>query len=248
MTRVIGVTDPMSGEPDYLRYTEWIRRGIPDAEIVRLSFRDNAPERFARCHALVLTGGGDVHPGLYSRQDALADARGVIEARDGFELRTIDEALALRKPVLAICRGAQIFNVSQGGSLIPDIEAAGYPAHKQEGARDRIHPVRVESHSLLHQVIGSTEGEVTSSHHQAVDRVGNGLRVSARSPDGIVEGLEWESPRAKSFLIIVQWHPERMPDPESPFSGNILLALRDAMPTDRSSRPGVPRGSTPRRP
>jgi putative glutamine amidotransferase len=128
-------------------------------------------------------------------------------------------------PVLGICRGAQIFNVAMGGSLIPDIEAAGFMNHRRGDEPERVHGVHVMNGSILNGIVGVSAGTVNSSHHQAVDAVGRGLAVAARSDDGIIEALEWEDPAGRPFVLLVQWHPERMGDTAGPFSRNLVERL-----------------------
>jgi putative glutamine amidotransferase len=125
-------------------------------------------------------------------------------------------------PVLGICRGAQVFNVAMGGSLIPEIETAGFRSHRLGDDPGGVHGVSVMDGSVLLGVVGVKEGTVNSSHHQAVDAVGRGLRVAARSDDGIIEALEWDDPAGKPFVLLVQWHPERMGDTAGPFSRNLV--------------------------
>jgi putative glutamine amidotransferase len=87
---------------------------------------------------------------------------------------------------------------------------------------DREHPVKVEEGTLLAEIAGTLEGEINSAHHQSTDTVGKGLRINCYSGDGVVEGLEYENLTGKAFLLLVQWHPERLKDKEnSPFSNNI---------------------------
>jgi putative glutamine amidotransferase len=110
---------------------------------------------------------------------------------------------------LGVCRGLQLINVLQKGSLIQDL-GAGDERHESVGDMDRIHAVTVGRDSLLYEIGGKEGGEVNSAHHQAIDRLGEGLRISSRAGDGTIEGIEWEDPTGKPFMLAVQWHPERM--------------------------------------
>jgi putative glutamine amidotransferase len=176
----------------------------------------------ARCDGLVIAGGGDVHPKFYGKQEAVDIAKDVRIGRDLFEFDVIREAMERNIPTLGICRGAQVFNVAMGGTLIPDIESAGHPSHRKGDAIERLHHVRVAARSRLAGIVGVESGEVNTYHHQAVEKPGNGLRVAATSDDGIPEALEWEDPAGRPFVLLVQWHPERMGDTESPFARNII--------------------------
>jgi putative glutamine amidotransferase len=139
-----------------------------------------------------------------------------------FEFDLIHRAIDQRRPILGICRGFQVFNVAMGGTLIPDIEAAGFASHRKGDTAERVHPVSIVSGSTLHSVVGATEGTVNTYHHQGLEKAGEGLLVSARSDDGIAEAAEWKDPRGKSFLLLVQWHPERMAEVASPFAKNLI--------------------------
>lgn len=154
-------------------------------------------DELASCGALVLTGGGDVHPRLYGQP---ADgARGVDEARDMYELRLIDYALASEMPVFGICRGAQLLNVAFGGTLRQHIDG-----HSQVGGVDTLHETRTTDAALC-----GLYGErftVNSAHHQCVDRLGEGLRAVQWADDGTVEAIRHE----RLPIFAVQWHPERL--------------------------------------
>jgi len=128
---------------------------------------------------------------------------------------------------LGICRGLQLANVFFGGNLIPDIPATGKPDHSKVNGIDRYHNVSVVENSILKQIVGTTNGEVNSAHHQSADRIGNDLVISAISEDGIIEGLERKQTQDDPFLVLVQWHPERMTNLESVFSKNIKLRFLD---------------------
>jgi putative glutamine amidotransferase len=142
----------------------------------------------------------------------------------------------------------QLCNVALGGTLVPDLERAGYMRHTTgSGEPQRTHPVTIEHGSLLEALSGVTEGTVSSYHHQAVDRVAAGLHVVARSTDGVVEALEWEVPNKKPFLLLVQWHPERM-GTEDLLAANLLkrfaaaLAEKEQTAHRANTRNTIPKG------
>ncbi len=218
----VALTDSMGSPVKAARYSGWIEHWVPDVEIHLLSYgRDNLAE-LEQCSGLVLSGGGDIDPLLYNRPDELPRVSEVDKRRDAFELRVIETALRGSIPVLGICRGTQLFNVFQGGTLVPDIEAAGHPSHRGDEG-DRRHGVEIVPGSTLHAACGVASGEVNSSHHQAIERVGRGLRVAARSMDGIIEAVEWEDARSQVPVQLVQWHPERMDDTENPLTKKLIL-------------------------
>jgi putative glutamine amidotransferase len=156
---------------------------------------------------LCLSGGPDLEPAAYG---ALPHAAlGPTEPHvDRFELAAARRAWDLGVPLLAICRGTQALNVARGGTLLqhlPDV-AGEHLRHRQaEPANRTTHAVRIEGGTALAGLIGEEEIQVNSFHHQAVDRLGDGLRVTARSTDGVVEGVE---ATGRPFVIGVQWHAE----------------------------------------
>jgi len=218
----IGISDPMRDAATFERYAALVRKWVPDAEVQMLSCVTGTFAEIEQCDALLLTGGGDVHPKFYSRDEDVILAKEIKIGRDLFEFDIIREAMERALPVMGICRGMQVFNVAMGGSLLPDIETAGYPSHRRTDSGERLHGVAVTRGSLLNLVAGVSEGTVNSSHHQAVDAVGRGLRVAARAPDGVIEALEWEQPAGKPYVMLVQWHPERMGDTDGPFARKLM--------------------------
>lgn len=217
----VALTDSMGSPVKAARYSGWIEHWVPDVEIHLLSYgRDNLAE-LEKCSGLVLSGGGDIDPLLYGRPDVLPMVSEVDQKRDAFELQVIETALRRSIPVLGICRGTQLFNVFHGGTLVPDIEAAGHPSHRGDKS-DRRHGVEIVPGSSLQSACGVASGEVNSSHHQAIERVGHGLRVAARSMDGIIEAVEWEDAHSQVPVQLVQWHPERMEDMENPLTKNLI--------------------------
>jgi len=176
----------------------------------------------SRIDGLVLTGGADIEPHRYGA-GAQAGLCKTLAGRDDAELEVLEAALDRDIPMLAICRGLQLLNVYQGGTLIPDLG----PAHTLKD--DTRHPVEIAPGSTLRSYVKVARGLATSSHHQAIDRLGNELRVAARHEDGTIEAVEWAG-ATRRWLVAVQWHPERMSLVE-PLSGRLyegfLAAIRD---------------------
>ncbi len=169
------------------------------------------PALVARLDGLLLSGGPDLAPAAY---DARPHAQlGPSEpGLDVFEYAVVREALGLDLPVLGICRGAQALNVARGGTLhqhLPDVVGDAVVHRQVEDGRCPTHAVEVVSGSRLAGVLGTTRVRVNSFHHQAVDRLGTGLRVCARAPDGTIEGIEDSS---RPLLVAVQWHAEALVD------------------------------------
>jgi putative glutamine amidotransferase len=157
--------------------------------------------------ALLLLGGGDLDPATYG---AAPDTRiyGMSHERDAFELALARAAVDRGLPTLAICRGAQVLNVLLGGSLDQHIIGrAGLIGHGTPGVEGgaTLHDLVIDADSRLGRAMGTTTAECSSHHHQAVDRLGTGLRVTVRAPDGIVEGIELEG---DAWIVGAQWHPE----------------------------------------
>jgi putative glutamine amidotransferase len=159
-----------------------------------------------RVDALVLTGGPDVDPACYDEvaHDAVY---GVDPAADAAEITLARVAIERGTPTLAICRGLQVLNVALGGTLhqhlpdLPDVDGHGRPG-EAGGAHE--HEIDVAADSLLASVFGTTRVTGSCHHHQAVAKVGDGLRVVATARDGVVEGVESD----RGWVLAVQWHPE----------------------------------------
>lgn len=205
-------------------YANWIKKNDQDIEVLRISNRDYATLEGGRYDGMLLAGGQDVHPLFYGKPEyyELLKPTEVAWRRDEFELEVIRKTLQLQKPLLGICRGMQIVNVYFGGTLIPDIPSLFHIyTHLTKTRKPTEHIVTVTKNTLLAEIINQQKGEVFSAHHQAVDEIGDGLRVNALAPDQIVEGLEWKNENGKSPIMLLQWHPERMKNLQSNFSTNI---------------------------
>ena len=174
---------------------------------------------------LVLTGGEDVDPARYG-EERHEKVRNVSAARDATEAALVVEAKSRGMPVLAICRGIQILNVALGGTLVQDISSQCKTdiSHDEDGPRDsRSHEISVEPGSLIADAIGTEHASVNSFHHQSVKRVADGMRVTARSPDGVIEGLE--STDEDWWVMAVQWHPEEMTESSEPWDRGLFKAF-----------------------
>jgi putative glutamine amidotransferase len=171
--------------------------------------------------AFVLPGSpADVDPSRYGASRH-AETKTLDPNRDATDEAILAHAFRSSKPVLAICYGCQMLNVYLKGSLVQDIpEVRPDRPHAvphgttdlAAGAKggDQAHEAVLATGSVLARLAGSSAAHVNSSHHQAIDRPGENLRVTAHAPDGIVEGVEWTGD--SNWVVGVQWHPERMPD------------------------------------
>jgi len=183
--------------------------GVPVALPAQLSPR--SWERLAAgLDGLLLTGGGDIDPALFS-ETPHATLSDVAPIRDSFEAAAARWALERGVPLLCVCRGLQVLNVALGGSLYQDVgtDPGTQLEHSQKRPRNEpTHKVKVTPGSRLAEVMGADEVEVNSMHHQAVKSLGRGLAACAWAPDQIVEGIEL--PSADGFVLAVQWHPEEL--------------------------------------
>jgi putative glutamine amidotransferase len=164
------------------------------------------------CDGLVLSGGIDIDPSLYggALEYKRSPSSGWEKDRDLFEQAVLRMAWERELPVLGVCRGMQLINVTLSGSLVQDLGIVGDGMHEANAGIDKQHGVRIEAGSLLAEVTGHSSGEVNSAHHQAIGFLGQRLRVNCYAEDGAIEGIEWAEPGGRPFLLAVQWHPERM--------------------------------------
>jgi putative glutamine amidotransferase len=165
----------------------------------------DAPISLNGVAGLLLMGGTDVNPKLYG-QERQPETEQPDEERDRIELETIHEALEKDLPILAICRGLQILNVYHGGTLIQHLPSAARHDSEDPNTAAPAHEVAIQPDTLLANIADARTWRVNSRHHQAADKVGAGLQISARDVhDRTIEGLER---RDKRFVLAVQWHPE----------------------------------------
>ena len=169
---------------------------------------DAVEETLDALHGLVLSGGADIDPGAYG-DEPHPETTITHPHRDRAELSLLEAALARELPVLAICRGMQMLNVLHGGNLhqhLPDL--VGHDGHRQTSGVFSDHSVRLQAGSTTASILGEETG-VKSSHHQGLERIGEGLDVVGWAEDGSVEAIE---DRRKRFALGVLWHPEEGDD------------------------------------
>jgi putative glutamine amidotransferase len=190
-------------------YVEALQRaGALGAILMPVAIDDaDAGEILDRFDGLLLLGGGDLRPQEYGQERGEA-VYGVVPHRDRFEIALARAAVSRALPTLAICRGHQVLNVALGGSLDQHItDRAGVLDHGRPGVPggSSVHDIDVEPGSRLADAMGVAHAAVSSHHHQAVDDTGDGLRVTARAPDGVPEGIELDG---DTWVVGAQWHPE----------------------------------------
>ena len=191
---------------NYIECTE-IAGGLPF--LVTFSQDKDQLNRIAdHIDGLILIGGVDIHASRYG-QEMLPTEQLPVPERDDFEFALLEKFIEREKPIFGICRGYQVLNVYFGGTLIQDIPSQlGSVHHLQTpGSQTIAHQVKLNEESLAYRIFGSTLVDVNSFHHQAVDKLGDGLKAVGWSEEGIVEVFEHIS---HPYLHAVQWHPERM--------------------------------------
>jgi putative glutamine amidotransferase len=203
-------------------YENWLKRSDPAVIPVNLYLLpvDSALQELGRCDCLLVTGGEDVYPGLYGQEADTARCPEMNRHRDSLDFALIAQALDAKMPVFAVCRGLQIVNVFLKGTLIIDIpeDVGTRVIHQSDDYLHCFHSVTVPPNSLLSTVSKCDAAMVTSNHHQAIKHLSPMLVANAFSKDNLIEGIEWRHAAGKSFLLGVQWHPERM-EKSNPLSG-----------------------------
>ncbi len=161
---------------------------------------------------IIFTGGVDLAP-LYYGENPIKEVHSISAERDENELKLFEKLYGTNTPILGICRGMQLINVALKGSLYQDINAqlpnslGHYP--KDTKADVLYHSVKLEEDSILFRIFKKYDIKVNSTHHQSVKDLGEGLKISAYSQDGIIEAIESASKDAQ-FILGVQWHPEAL--------------------------------------
>lgn len=177
---------------------------------------------------LLVTGGAfDVDPDLYG-SDSPHDTVVTKDHRTHFEMSMLQGAMQRDLAVLGVCGGQQLLHVALGGTLIQHIpdELPDALAHEQSNPRDEVgHAVDIVPDTLLHAIVGETTFQVNSAHHQAARNEPAGVKINARAPDGVIEGIEATN---LTFCLGVQWHPEfEITDPDTRIFAAFVEAARE---------------------
>lgn len=173
----------------------WVNAAAPDA---------SADELVSRAEGVIVLGGADVDPAGYGAAPAGTWMESTDASADAFESALMRAALDAGMPLFAICRGTQLLNVVLGGTLVQDL-GAGMHRDADPAVPMVTHAVDVHAGTRLAGILDAGAHDIRSGHHQAVDRLADGLVVSATAPDGVVEAIELAG---DAWVVGVQWHPE----------------------------------------
>ncbi|WP_010272481.1 gamma-glutamyl-gamma-aminobutyrate hydrolase family protein [Paenibacillus senegalensis] len=232
MKPLIGVTSSIKEDRllitglDYVMSMEWAG-GTP---VVLPNLADAAAmDHIANSiDGLLVTGGKDIDPTWFGEEPHVKLGE-VSPQRDHFEMQMVQRMMKLDKPILGICRGCQILNVTSGGDLYQDIHSQNEGPllqHYQVAPRYHVsHFIDVVEGSLLHQISGSQRYKVNSYHHQALRKVADGFEVTARASDGIIEAFESKNHK---FVLGVQWHPENLLKKDDVYAQRLFQAFIEA--------------------
>lgn len=213
MKPLIGVFGTVDNDGTHMLFKEYIESinaagGL--AVIVAYTESEESLRQLAKiCDGFCFTGGVDIHPGYYG-EELLPECGEVHHRRDSLEMRAFPIVLASGKPILGICRGAQLVNVALGGTLYQDIPSQlgeSFPHRQTESRYEYSHCARITPDTPLSELVLEEIIKVNSFHHQAIKRLGEGLCVMAVADDGIIEAAYGDG---DSYIRLYQWHPERL--------------------------------------
>lgn len=204
-------------------YSNWIHHFDSSLTLINAyhTNSDSLSLFLEKCSGILITGGADIHPDRYGKASEIDRCGKPDLFRDSLETALILYALKHNIPLLGICRGEQLMNVANGGTLIIDIpEDVGSDSLHRKNGKQIEHHVHIKKDSYLYNICQVDTGIVMSHHHQAAEKVAEIFKASAFAEDNVIEALEPVNIDNYNFILGVQWHPERM-DYENPLSKNI---------------------------
>jgi len=210
------------------RFTEWLHKQDSSIQVISLygiHDRDSIKKILRKADGIIISGGEDVNPSLYGEPEEITRCGKINVYRDQLEMNMIKYALNHKVPLLGICRGNQILNVTLGGSLIVDIpqDIGSDSLHRKNGGAT-MHIVYIKDGTMLKRIVRADSGLVRSNHHQAVKKLADMFRASAYAPDSVIEAIEPKDTTEYPFVLGIQWHPESMED-DNPLNYRIRQAF-----------------------
>lgn len=195
---------------DYIRAVE--RNGGLPILIPNVKNMEDMSLVLDKIDGLLLSGGHDVNPRTYKERNS-GKSGNFDNIRDHQEIFMTEYALEKDIPILGICRGLQILNITLGGTIHQDLPSAGFPAHSMSNSlrNEPSHSLKILEDSPLYEIFKRDEIWTNSYHHQGINELGKGLKVAALSEEGLIEAVYLDD---KKFVLAVQWHPEMMYDHE----------------------------------
>lgn len=205
----IAITKERSSEH---RYTDWLAAtGIPFKTVVLSSLSpQQITDTLKFCHAILFTGGADIHPEIYGKGTDSIRCGTIDKDRDAYERHAYADARALQLPILGICRGLQLINVLEGGTLFIDLptDKGSIDVHRVGDEDWATHSVWIKGRSFINPTEADKTFEVASNHHQGIELLATSLKAIAYSNDSLIEAIEHQNSATAPFLLAVQWHPE----------------------------------------
>ncbi len=199
----IGITNNYGSEAKFKNYFDWISKIDSTVKLETINIETDL--QAAEYDGIILSGGHDVDPLKYGGNKNHPKLGEIYSERDEFELKIVECAINEKIPILGICRGLQIGNVFFNGTLHEDLVYEGFKVdHKNN------HAIKINSKTLLSEIVICENAQINSAHHQGIKKLGEGLIISATSPDGVIEAVELENKNINPFFLLVQWHPERI--------------------------------------
>lgn len=203
----------VSKKYDDRRFENWIAHFDSSVRVIGMyqTHDDSIQYYLQRANGIILSGGVDINPVHYGKPEEVNRCGKLDSRRDSLETLLIEYAIDKNIPILGICRGFQLMNVVNGGSLIVDIPSDFDTSVIHRIPNDYVeHKVKVSPNNYLASLCDTITGMVKSKHHQGIDRLADNFIACAYSPDSLIEAISWKDTAQLTYFVGVQWHPEMM--------------------------------------